>query len=980
MDTVHFMFLGVPGLRRGNQPVAFARAKGLALLLYLAVARVAQPRERLLDLLWPESLPQAARKNMRNTLWSIREALGDDVLDLDGNTLQLSATVTVDIYALEDGILLLESGRVADLEAAAAHYHGLLADGLVVHEAAEFEIWLTSERERISATYLRLMQRIIALHGRAGNWQAVLDQAQRALAVDPLRETIHLAMVEAYLRLGQRVQATQQFGALTDILQRTLAVAPLPETITRYEALLAGTPHTPVAAAPRMVCPEPSVPFIGRQAELAILDEERTIAAQGAARVVLISGDLGIGKSRLWQSWAASLPAESVVLATHALETNQPVPFGPLVALFRQCSPAQAILQSPSVLAPIWLSELARLLPEIAATWPDLPPPLLLSPAEERSRLFQALTEALRRVPFGRASPLLVLAIDDLHWADPSTLDWLVYMLDQMRGTPLLLIGTYRSQDASEQLMAVIAGWQRQGQLRQIALPQLAADESAALLAALHAAEAERTHWVRQSGGNPYFLIELSRGVDGEPSSDLISLIRTRLRTTVPASAYQVLQAAAVLGDGIDLGLLHATSGRSEEDLLDALDALVGAAVLAEQSGTYHFVQPLVGSVVLQDLTAARRSFLHRRAAQALERASARPEHAAERLMEHFAAAGETDRAAHYADLAAQRAFAIGALIEAVAYARQAVDWQATPQRRLLLGRALSIAGDAGEARKQLEQALADFEQTGDAVGATRAGVMLAQMAIATSQPDLARTWLQRLPIERAQRIDPAVGVHARLLAAGVDRFSQAFDDAQAQLDRVDQLLQSHDLPFEAAQSAFERGNLLANRGDLRAAIPAFEESLRIAEASANPMQQMLAHNNLAYHLMLLGDLDPAQQQIQAALALSERFALGMARQYVYSTLGEIAFALGKLDDADAAYERALAGARAWNNDVQIANLRVNQALVARARNDLPRARALLDEAQAIFGAAVEPYVRDKILRYRAQLFGDQDAAVRARQ
>ncbi|MBV9787759.1 MAG: AAA family ATPase, partial [Chloroflexi bacterium] len=766
-------------------------------------------------------------------------------------------------------------------------------------------------------------------------------------------------------------------AALTDVLQRTLAVAPLPETIARYEALLAGTPHIQPPAAPRAICHEPSAPLIGRQAELAILAEEQSLAAQSSTRVVLISGDLGIGKSRLWQSWAATLPAETVVLATHALETDQPVPFGPLVSLFRHCGPAQAILQPPSALAPIWLSELSRLLPEIAATWPDLPPPLRLAPAEERPRLFQALTEALRLL----VSPLLVLVLDDLHWADPSTLDWLVYMLDQLRGTSLLLVGTYRQQDASEQLLAVIAGWQRQGMLRQIVLPPLTADESEALLTALDTAETTREHWVKQSGGNPYFLIELSRGADGEPSSDLTSLIRTRLRTTVPASAYQVLQAAAVLGDGIDLGLLHATSGRPEEDLLDALDALVGAAVLVEQSGSYQFVQPLVGAVVLQDLTAARRSFLHRRAAQALERAHARqPERVAQRLMEHFAAAGEIERAAHYADLAAQRALAIGSFTEAAAYARQALDWQPTPSRRLLLGRVLLIASDAGEARAQLEQAFTEFEQSRDAVGATRAGVMLAQMAIGISQPDLARSWLARVPIERAQTIDPAVVVHARLLAAGVDRFSQAFDDAEAQLDLVDQLLQDHDLPFEASQSAFERGNVLANRGELRAAIPAYEQALRIAEASGNPQQQMLAHNNLAYHLMLLGDLDPAQEHIRVAQQLSERFALGVAWQYVYSTLGEIMFALGKLDEADAAFERALEAATAWHNAVQIANLRVNQALVARARNDLPRAHALLDEAQTTFGTAVEPYVRDKILRYRAEILGDQDPVMRARQ
>src|SRR5437867_3943355 len=89
--------------------------------------------------------------------------------------------------------------------------------------------------------------------------------------------------------------------------------------------------------------------------------------------------------------------------------------------------------------------------------------------AEDRARLLQALTEALRLL----AAPLLVLIVDDLHWADPSTLDWLIYLIDQLRDAPLLVIGTYRPQDASERLLATMAGWQRQGRLRHLPLAHL---------------------------------------------------------------------------------------------------------------------------------------------------------------------------------------------------------------------------------------------------------------------------------------------------------------------------------------------------------------------------------------------------------------------------------------------------------------------------------------------------------------------------
>jgi DNA-binding SARP family transcriptional activator len=973
MDTVHLTLLGAPAIWRGDRSLTLVRAKGLALLLYLAVTRVAQQRDVLLDLLWPESLPQAARKNMRNTLWAIREALGDDVLELHGATIGLSPAVRVDIHIFKEGLLLLESGSVTELEAVAAQYHGSLADGLMLHEAPEFETWLTTERERVAAIYLHLLERIIALHQAAGNWQAVITYAQRTLAADPLREPIHLALIEAHVRLGQRAQAAQQFAALADILRHELDVAPLPETIARYQALLAGTPRI-AAQQPHHPAPPPEsrVPFVGRHAELAALDEELGRATLRTARVVLIAGDLGLGKSRLWQTWADSRAAGAVVLASHALETSEPVPFGPLLALFRQPGPARAIVEPPSPLGPIWLAELARLLPEIVATRPDLPPPLALSPAEQRSRLLHALTEALRLL----ADPLLVLVVDDLHWADPSTLDFLVYLIDHLQDAPLLLIGTFRPHDRSDRLTAIVAGWQRQGWLRQITLPQLALAEGHTLLEALGTAgDADtRDRWVRQSGGNPYFLIELSRTPGLDPPGDLASLVRARMRATVPEPAYQVLQAAAVLGDRVELAVLRATSGRTEEETLDALDVLVGAGVLAEQAGAYHFVHPLVAEIVMQDLTAARRAFLHRRAAQGLEQLYPHQlDRLAGPLMTHYAAGGDVGRAAHYAELAAMQAAGVGAFVEAAAYARHALGWGVTPQRQLLLGEALAVAGAVHEAQTQLEAALHSFAGADDAVGATRARTALALLAIGTGRPDEAWDWLQQAPVERAQATDPALGVQLHLLAASVHRHREAFDAAAAELDTTDRIIKTHHLLAQAGQSAFERGNLLANQGNVHAALAAFAEALQLAREIKNPISQAMAHNNLAYHAALVGELERAQQHVRDAAALAEQYALSLLWQYIHSTAGEIALAQGQLDSADTAFRDALAAAQAWDNRAHIANLRVNQARVALARSDLTQAHTFLTEAQAVFGDAVDPYVRNKIARYRAEI-GQADA------
>jgi DNA-binding SARP family transcriptional activator/predicted negative regulator of RcsB-dependent stress response len=968
MQTLVLKFLGPPRFERNAVSVPFVRAKGVALLLYLAVVREAQPRERVLDVLWPESLPQAARKNLRNTLWAIGEALGEEVLEQEGGRLRLAPNVVVDVHGLEDGLLLLETGSVSALEAATALYQGPLADGLDVREAPDFEIWLHTERERLAALYVRLSERVITLHRAAGAWERVVAHAERALLADPTRETIHLALIEAYVRLHQRSQALQQYATLTDTLKRELHVAPLPETTARYEALLSDVSLPPAMPPPRPPGQAAApTPFIGREAELAALDQERSRALEGEARVVLMSGDLGMGKTQLWRTWLDTRAAEGIVVTTHALETAEPLPFGPVLTLFRQPGPAHAIVHPPSPLAPIWLAELTRLLPELADAWPNVPPPLALAPAEERARLLQALTEAMRLL----AAPLLVLVVDDLHWADPSTLDWLMTLVDQLQDAPLLLIGTYRPQDMGERLRTTVAAWQRQGRLSHLPLAHLSETEARQLLTALGVASLreQEAEWVRQSGGNPYYLLELQRAGGDACAADLAALLRARLQATVPAPAIQVLQAAAVLGDGATFPLLQTTAGRSEEDTLAALDALLSASVLTAEERTYRFIHPLVGTVVRMDLSPARRAFLHRRAAEALERAHM-PHTApvAARLMEHYAEAEDVGRAASYAEQAARHALQVGAFIEAVAYARRALAWEPTAARHLLLGETVMLTGSTSEAHAQLQAAVEAGEQAGDVLSTVRACLALATLAVGTGQTDVARRWLGHATRGQVELLDPAVAIQALQIAAFVERQRQAYDAAEALLDRAEQLAQQHQLTMLDMQVVFERGNVLANRGNVQAALVMYEKALQLAQTGSNPVFTVMAHNNLAYHTLLVGDRTRAHQHIAVAVELSERYALSFLWQYVWSTLGEIALATGELEQADSAFERAFEAARTHGNRSQMANVRVNQARAAHARKQWDQAYTLVEEAAVLFDGAVDPVVRDKIAGVRSDL------------
>ncbi|RME99858.1 MAG: hypothetical protein D6768_14165, partial [Chloroflexi bacterium] len=515
MSQLKCYLLGSPRFERDGQPLALKSSKAVALLAYLGICNTPQPREQLIALLWPDSLPDAARKNLRNTLWALRKTLGDDLLHTDADQLSLAGHVWLDVRQFET-----DAESPADLQAALELYRGPLLNGLALADAPDFELWLAVERERLGQHYLRLLETQIAAFRRNGDWQAVIAAAHRALAADNLQEPIYRLLMEAHARLGERADALRHYQTLRTVLARELGVEPLPETEQLRQQILAGhfqrdsapngnsSPTAPeTTEPPPRFAPRAAVPFVGRHTELAALDEEFGQAQLGQTRIVLISGELGIGKSRLWQTWSAQLPAQITVLAARCLNTTQSLPFAPLTGLFGRSECLSGLIHPNSPVPRLWLAELSRLLPQIRQHVPGLPPPPAFPPEEEQRRLFEAFTQIVLALD----SRPVVLFVDDLHWADRATLDWLVYLADRLQNWPLLLVAAYRPGDASAELSRAAAAWNRAGLVRRLPLARFNADESAQLLAALELSAEQTPLLQEKSAGNPYFLIELSR-------------------------------------------------------------------------------------------------------------------------------------------------------------------------------------------------------------------------------------------------------------------------------------------------------------------------------------------------------------------------------------------------------------------------------------------------------------------------------------
>ncbi|HWE62829.1 MAG TPA: AAA family ATPase, partial [Chloroflexota bacterium] len=636
--------LGTPWFGRRDQPLAPPTAKVAALLAYLAVTGIPQARDGILALLWPESATAAARKNLRNSLWAIRAGVGTDVLS-EGTHLALGAGVWTDVQDFERHI------AAGDHQRGLALYRGPFLDGLVLDEVPEFELWLTTQRARLEQTYLRAAGAHVALLGTQGDWQQALAVATAALAHDPLQEPLWRALMEGHARLGQRAEALRAYEILCTTLERELRLAPLAATDALREAIARGD-LAPVAATPAATatpaaapdCPRahrvhPRVlrgPFLGRGRELASLDASLGTARPGRARVVLLSGDAGIGKSRLWQEWSRCLGDDVRVMETRCLEVTQPLPYAPLLSFFDQAHVEQR-MPHPSPGTPAWLAEIWRLHPAVTQ---QRSAPAAAEPqaaGDERHRVLEAFVQCFLAL----SSQPLVVCLDDVHWADSATLDCLGYLVHRLHDRPLMLVLAFRPAEAPAAFVRLCSTWWQQGLLLQVQVAPLEIAEVGALVEALGGERTRVEALYAQGGGNPLLIAELLRAAPGNVPPLLAGLIAARL-DRLPAEARRLLQAAAIVEPDGDFATLCRTAGSDEDATLDALDLLLQAGILVEREQVYRFAIPLFAEEVRRGLSGARRASLHRRAAAAIaDRYAGRATHVAGRLARHYAEAGE---------------------------------------------------------------------------------------------------------------------------------------------------------------------------------------------------------------------------------------------------------------------------------------------------------------------------------------------------
>jgi len=894
---------------------AFPGRQGRLLFAYLTLHRDRLVRrDELVEALWSqEGPPPGGDALLRPPLSRLRSALGPGRLEGRSElAVRFPADTWIDREAVREG---LRKSRAAYAEgdapaswAAAREAVAIAERGLLGGLEAR---WLEPFRAELEEQRVELLETVALAGARLGHGDLseAEQAARRAVEVAPFRESARVALLEILRRRGNVAEALVAFDEFRTFLRDELGTSPGRELLMLHEALLRAEPHDagPAASAPAPEHQLPdrlaqalTTPWVGREAALARVREHADLAAAGGTGLVLVVGEGGIGKTRLVAELAAGLSGFDVLYGR--CDEEEIFPYGPWVDMLRPRLERMGEAELDAALGPD-AARVARLVPELHERLPGLEDAAPASDPETEVRLlFTAVLRVVRRLALQR--PLLIV-IDDLHWADRSSLLLGRHLAREPRLGPVLMVGTFRDTELEPRhpLLDLIADVERDRPVPRVRLGGMDEREVGALIGSWHGAEVggDAVRTIRaETEGNPFFVKQLVRHLEEVGGGERLAVedglgvpegvrdVIARRVARLPERSGHVLRVAALIGRDFELELLEHVAGVPPEELLDVLDAAVRAALLSEvpsTPGRYSFAHALLRSTMEAELSATRRALLHQRIGEAIEqRHGSRLEPWLDELARHFAEAGrqEVGRAVDYAVRAAAQATGRLAYDEAVRLLERAVALrrQDEPADRAVLAR-LEITLAAAEADAgHWEAARASFARAADTARRANAGESLAGAALGHS----GGTWdqfgrddavsialleeaLERLPADDSQLRSQLLArlavlrYHASAPPEDVEHAADAAVAIARRLDDAGALLAA----LGAAQYARWRPGRLEDR------LAMSGEFLALAEARGTPADEAEAHLWHAAALLELCRLDECEAHHARYMEIAER-------------------------------------------------------------------------------------------------------------
>jgi predicted ATPase/DNA-binding SARP family transcriptional activator len=910
--TLHIRLLGDFSLIYRDESVASINTPRLhSLFAYLVLHRDApQLRQHLAFLFWPDTSEAQARNNLRQLLHQLRYALpdADRFLHADARTLgwRHNAAFFLDVAEFERALASAdaaehEKDQRTALKRAADLYRADLLPSC-------YDEWIGAERERLRLRHRHALARLIDLLEAQREYAEAIRHAQRLIRDDPIDEEAYRCLMRLLALNSDRASALRIYHSCVATLQRELGVEPSQATREAYEGLL--RTDSPAMRAPqRPPMLDAGLPLIGRRREWERLQAAWLQATAGAAGFTLVTGEAGIGKSRLAEellTWAYQQGFSVARTRSYAAEGQ--LSLAPVADWLR----SDVLRTSLARLDPVWRAEVSRILPELLAEHADLPPYEPMTEYGQRQRFFEALARAV----FAAPQPLLLL-IDDLQWCDQETIEWLHFLLRFDRRARMLMVGTARAEEIGPQhpLRSLLLHLRSTIPVTDLMLQPLDAAETAKLAAhvagrELNVNSAMRLY--RETEGNPLFVVETVRSEAGgwgsgderwespgalqpvPPIPRKVQAVISGRLAQLSAPARELARLAAAIGRAFTVDLLIEAGHAAEDSTVRALDELWQKRIVHEQgANSYDFTHDKLREIAYAEISGPQRWLLHRRIAQALEVTNADDlAPISGQIASQYERAAMADRAIpHYqrAAVVAQRLYAnedaINLLSRGLALLEQLPPGAKRDAQELNLQLALAplYRMTKGWTSPEVEQALDRAMELCDKGGddTQRAQVFFGLESLYVVQARLEKVQLASDELHRLyQRTHAATPLEAEIMLTGSRLHLGRIADAN---DEFERMLATND-PSQLQRIVEEQGWSYAVHGrawhahalwllgypqsaELRAL-----EGARLAHDLGQPFNQALAATYLAMLQQLCADEATARASAEEALALTTEY------------------------------------------------------------------------------------------------------------
>ena len=942
--------------------------KTKAILAYLAATGAAQSRRTLAEIFCSDTKDPAG--TLRWHLSQIRRRIASDIVHSSRKEVVINLNqVTTDIHPFTAQLQAPDTLSVAALQTQIQTYRGHFLVDLELSDCPDYELWLMGERARLEQLFEKGALTLAGRYIQTNLYADARQLAQKLLNSNPLLEQIHRYLIWLYAREGAFEAARQQYEFCRRLFWDELAVPLGPETEALWEAVAARQALPPLsiplpgeARLESELSSQPITltPIVGRDTALAQLEKQWLMVQTGKTGITLIEGIAGGGKTHLVAHHSQTLPRDSLLQGA-GFESTMALAYQPWLAILIPIATALTAIERQSI-PENWRVQLARLLP---GHFPDK-----AAAAEKQEFLFRAIVALIENR--ARRAPL-TLFIDDLQWADATSLQLLAFVSMELARlkAPVMIIGAYRQEELIHRpvLSTTLNEIRKQAHASHLQLKPLTEADIGSLLTAKEKPQAGRL-W-RETGGNPLFLVEMlqdlrarSDGTDTLPIPPSLSALIEQRLSRLSADGRQVLETLAILDRPPTFDLLQMVSGRTEVETMAALESGLQWRFLQQPAGDqFQFSHDLFARAICEQLSSIRLQRLHHRAARSMIQLDMD----AATIAYHWRMAGQTDEQIRYTLLAGAAARQKSAFADALALFKSLLDIlpdQPSAQHFTALieiAKCQQVIGTPEEWEQANQAALAVAQQLGRIDFEAEAAIQQIKR--------LNRQGATREAIEVAEALLPSVlqGRHhiqrARLMRemGTAHQILGEYEVASSYADQAMSIFREYEDLRNIALVQQLQGSIAQHIGHAREAIPLFKRALAHFRRTGDLLNIISVIRPLADALYGLDEAEEGRTYLEEALEISQLIGDEMGAASQYNGLGGVFLGRNDLSSAIEMYEKALAIATrhnhlqamaVCNNNIASAQMSLGQyeSSMARSRLAIASAREANLPRAAAFG------------------------------